>query len=108
MLVDLAAPGSRQLIGALQNGVGERGGEQVAVLERDALLVDGVDALSLGQADDVGLAALDDADVGADRVEFLRDVVAAGAGAEHQRLSALPRFWMVERSGMRDSAGEVL
>ena len=60
-LVDLAALGGRKLVGALQHRIGKRGRQQVAIVERNAFGIDGVDALRLLQADDIGLAALDHA-----------------------------------------------
>ena len=40
------------------------------------------------------------------RVQFLRDVMAAGAAAQHQRLAALPLRGVFEIAGMHDRAGE--
>ena len=73
-------------------GIGQRGGEQVAIFERHPFVIDRVDALRLLQADDQRRAALDHGDVGAVRMQVLRDVMAAVAGAEHERLAALPCF----------------
>ena len=98
----------RKLIGALQHRIGKRGRQQVAILERNALGIDRVDALRLLQAHDISLAALDHGDLGAVRVQLLRDVVAAGAGAQHQRLAALPLRGILEIAGMHHGAGEIV
>jgi hypothetical protein len=45
--------------------------------------------------------------MGATRVQFLRGVVAAGAGAEHQRLAAFPLRSVFKRSRMHLGAGKV-
>ena len=62
IVVHLAAFCGRELVGALQNRIGKRGGEQVAILERNAFRVDRVDALRFLQAHHIGLAALDHGD----------------------------------------------
>ena len=100
LAVDHAALGGRELIGALQQRIGKRGRQQVAILERDAFRIDRVDALRFLQAHHISLAALDDGDVGAVRLQFLRHVMAAGAGAEHQNLAALPLLGVLEIAGM--------
>ena len=106
-LVDFAAARGRHLIRALQHRIRKRRRQQVAIVERDAFGIDRVDALRLFQADHISLTALDDGDVRAVRLQLLRDVVTAGAGAEHQRLAAAPLLGVFEVAGMQLGAGEV-
>ena len=107
-LVDLAAFRGRELVGAAQDGIRHRCRKQVAVVERNALCVDRVDALRFLQAHNIGLAALDHGGVRSMRMQFLRDVVAAGAAAEHQHGLACPFLRPGEMAGMHGGSGEIL
>ena len=73
---------------------------QVAVLERRAFVVERVGELRARlDVDDQRRAALHQRDLRAARMQVLRDVVAAVAGADDQRALALPvprrrRYWL--------------
>src|SRR4029078_8280131 len=54
----------------------------------------------------MGLAALDHGDLCAMRVQLLRYVVTAGAGAEHKRLAAFPPLGVFEIAGVDLDAGK--
>ena len=67
-----------------------RGRDQIVVLQR-ALVIRRVDQLCRRlDADDQRRTALNHRHIGAARMQVLRDVVAAVAGADHQRASAFP------------------
>ena len=56
----------------------------------------------------MGLAALDHGDFRAVRVQLLRDVMAAGAGPEHQRLAAFPLLGVLEIARVHLGAGKLV
>ena len=90
----------------MQHRIRKRRRQQIAILKRDAFRIDRVDALRLFQAHHISLAALDDGDIGAVCVKFLRHIVAAGARAKHESLAALPLRGILEVAGMHRRAGE--
>ena len=56
---------------------------------------------------DQGRAALHQRHLGAARIQVLRDIVAAVAGADHDRLFALPVLAVVIAAGMHQRTGEI-
>ena len=86
--------------------MGRGGGQQVAILERQALGVDRVHLLGLADRHDIGRAALHHSDMGPAGAEILCHVVAAVAGADHDRLASLPGRAVRIGTGMHHRAGE--
>ncbi len=84
-----------------------RGRDQVIILQR-AFVIDRIGQLRRGfDIGDQGRAALNQRDLNAARMQVLRDIVAAVAGADHQRAFALPRFAVAILAGMQNRAGEI-
>ena len=85
-----------------------RGRDQVVILQR-ALVVRGIGKLRRGfDVGDQRRAALNQRDLGAARIKVLRDIVAAVAGADHQRCVCLPRLAVAILAGMENRAGKIL
>ena len=85
-----------------------RGRDQIVVLKR-SLIIRRIGQLRRGlDIGDQGRAALNQRDLGAARMQILRDVVAAVAGADHDRRLAAPFFTVAVLAGMQHRAGEIL
>ena len=84
-----------------------RGRNQIVVVER-SLVVGRVDKLGRWfDRDDQGRTALHDRHFSAARIEVLRDVVTAVAGADHDRALAFPVLAIVILARVHDLAGEI-
>ena len=84
-----------------------RGRDQIVVVQR-ALIVGRVDQLRRRlDADDQRRGALHQRHLGAARMQILRDVVAAVAGADHDRALALPVLAVVVLAGMQHGAAKI-
>ena len=85
-----------------------RGSDEVAVFQRRAFVVQRVGKLRARlDIDDQGRAALNERDLGPARVEVLRNIVAAVAGADDQDIPAPPLLAVAVLAGVQDPAGEV-
>ena len=84
------------------------GRDQVVIVER-SLVIRRVDQLrGRLDADDQRRAALNQRHVGAAGMQILRDVMAAVAGSDHERLLVFPILTVGVLAGMQHRAGEIL
>ena len=90
-LVHLARLHGHHAVGFFHQGQRRGRGDQVALLKRTPLVVQGVGQLRARfEIDDQGRAALHQGDLRAVRHQVLRDVVAAGAGADDHDGAPVP------------------
>src|SRR5262249_4628267 len=90
-LVEVLGTLGEELVAVAREGERRGDREQIAILQRGALVVERIGQLCAGlDVDDQRRAALDKRDMSAARVEILGDVMAAVAGADDDGVAALP------------------
>src|SRR5205823_13874514 len=91
-------------------GQGKRYGsiDEIAILQRRSFVVQRVGKLRARlDVDDQGRAALNERDLGPARIEVLRNIVAAVAGADDEGVPALPFLAVNVLAGVQNLAAEV-